>query len=58
MKETTAQGFLDNWDKVMGKKEDVFIPDGTLDHVRYGVKLASDLEVPALPSLGIIPSSE
>ncbi|EXK81349.1 hypothetical protein FOQG_14210 [Fusarium oxysporum f. sp. raphani 54005] len=55
--ETTAEGFLENWSKVMGDEKDVYIPKDTLDHVRYGVRLASGLEVPELPSLGIIPTT-
>ncbi|KAF9786542.1 hypothetical protein IL306_014124 [Fusarium sp. DS 682] len=55
--ETTVEGYLANWDKVMGNEKDVYIPKDTLDHVRYGVRLASGLEVPELPSLGIIPTA-
>ncbi|KAK9382812.1 uncharacterized protein V2V93DRAFT_321661 [Kockiozyma suomiensis] len=56
--EETAKGFLDHWSEVYGKEKDVFIPKDTLDHVRYGVKYASGLEVPELSGFGIVPTSE
>lgn len=55
--ESTPEGFIKNWDKVMGIEDDVYIPRSTLDHVRYGVKLASGLEVSDIPGFGIIPKS-
>lgn len=55
--ETTPEGFIKNWDKVMGDVKDAYVPTGTLDHVRYGVLNASGVEVPALDGFGIVPSS-
>jgi len=36
----TAEGWLKDWDNVMGKTEDVYFADGCLDHVKYMVKNA------------------
>ncbi|VUC26558.1 unnamed protein product [Clonostachys rosea] len=55
--EFTPEGFIENWTEVMGKEEDIYIPKDTIDHVRYGVKLASGLEVADIPGFGIIPNS-
>jgi NAD(P)-dependent dehydrogenase (short-subunit alcohol dehydrogenase family) len=55
--ESTAQGFLDNWSDVFGDIKDAYIPTDTLDHVRYGVKHASGLEVPDIGAFGVVPSA-
>lgn len=55
--ESTAQGFLDNWSKVVGEIEDAYVPTSTMDHVRYGVKHASGLDVPDVNGFGIIPTA-
>lgn len=55
--ETTAQGFLDNWSAVFGDVKDAYIPLDTIDHVRYGVKLASGLDVPDIGAFGVVPST-
>lgn len=54
--ESTAQGFLDNWSAVFGETKDVYFPKDTLDHVRYGVKHASGLDVPDIGQFGIVPA--
>ncbi|CAI4218726.1 unnamed protein product [Parascedosporium putredinis] len=33
-RETTPEGFVKNWDKVMGDAKDVYLPTSTIDHVR------------------------
>ncbi|KAL4810594.1 NAD(P)-binding protein [Aspergillus unguis] len=54
--ETTAQGFIDNWSAVFGDVKDAYIPSSTIDHVRYGVKLASGIDVPDIGAFGVVPS--
>lgn len=54
--ETTAEGFLANWDTVMGEGKDVYFPSNTFDHVKYGVRIATGQEVPDI-ALGIVPTS-
>jgi NAD(P)-dependent dehydrogenase (short-subunit alcohol dehydrogenase family) len=56
--ETTPQGFLDNWPKVFGDVKDAYIPTSTLDHVRYGVKHASGIDVPDIGGFGIVPGAQ
>jgi len=53
--EATAEGFINNWGKVMGNEKDAYIPKNTIDHVRYGVWHASGLEVDDIPEFGIVP---
>lgn len=54
--ETTAEGYLANWDTIWGKTEDAYVPTGTLDHVRYGVLNATgqELKVEDIPGLGVL----
>lgn len=52
--ETSAKGFLANWAEVTGDVKDAYIPTDTLDHVRYGVKHASGLDVPDITGFGIV----
>ncbi|KAJ6011555.1 hypothetical protein N7451_002967 [Penicillium sp. IBT 35674x] len=56
--ETTPQGFLENWPAVFGDVKDAYIPTNTLDHVRYGVKHASGLDVPDIEGFGIVPDAK
>lgn len=39
--ETSPQGYLEHFDEVMGKTEDVYIPTDTLDLVSYAIKQAT-----------------
>jgi NAD(P)-dependent dehydrogenase (short-subunit alcohol dehydrogenase family) len=55
--ESTPEGFLRNWDKVTGDEREVYIPMDTLDHVRFGVKHASGLEVADIGAFGIVPKT-
>ncbi|KAJ9132473.1 FOX2-Hydratase-dehydrogenase-epimerase, peroxisomal [Pleurostoma richardsiae] len=53
--ENTPEGFIRNWNEVMGDSKDIYIPKSTLDHVRYGVLHASGLEVADISEFGIVP---
>jgi NAD(P)-dependent dehydrogenase (short-subunit alcohol dehydrogenase family) len=44
-KETTPEGFLANFDKVMGKSEDAFVPNDCLDQVTYSIKHATGVDL-------------
>ncbi|KAF4334386.1 FOX2-hydratase-dehydrogenase-epimerase peroxisomal [Fusarium beomiforme] len=57
-RETSAQGFIQNWSAVFGNEKDIYVPTSTLDHVRYGVKHASGLEVENIAGFGIIPTDK
>jgi hypothetical protein len=50
---TSAKGFLDNWDKVMGKGDTPFLGESTLDQVRYIVRHAHGKEMEDIPGFGI-----
>lgn len=41
----TAEGWLGDWDNVMGKREEIFLADGCLDHTSYIVKQALGQEM-------------
>ena len=39
--ETTPEGFLENFDRVMGTAEELYVPSDTLDQVRFAIKHAT-----------------
>ncbi|CAI6095998.1 unnamed protein product [Clonostachys chloroleuca] len=41
--ESSPEGYLANWDKVMGSSVDVYIPTDTIDVVSYAIKQATGL---------------
>jgi hypothetical protein len=43
--ETTAEGFLANFDKVMGDESDIYVPTDCLDLVSYAIKHATGQDV-------------
>ncbi|KAH8684373.1 hypothetical protein BGZ60DRAFT_426763 [Tricladium varicosporioides] len=44
-KEDTAEGYLANFDKVMGQLEDVYLPSDCLDQVSYAIKHATGIDL-------------
>lgn len=49
----TAEGFLNDWDKVMGKDDDPFLAESTLDQVKYIIRQAYGTEMEDIPEFGI-----
>lgn len=45
LKSETAEGFLANWDKVMGKGDTPFLGESTLDQVKYIIREAHGTEM-------------
>lgn len=52
-KQATAEGFLSDWDKVMGVGEEPFLADSTLDQVKYIIRHAHGQEMEDIPEFGI-----
>jgi len=44
---------LKDWDKVMGKNDQPYLANSTLDHVKYIIKQAHGVEMEDLPEFGI-----
>ena len=44
-KESTVEGYLANFDKVMGDTKDAFVPKDCLDQVSYAIKHATDVDL-------------
>ncbi len=53
VKSQTAEGFLEEWDKVMGKGATPFLADSTLDQVKYIIREAHGREMEDIPDFGI-----
>ncbi|EXJ63548.1 uncharacterized protein A1O5_11309 [Cladophialophora psammophila CBS 110553] len=53
LKSETAEGFLVDWDTVMGKGDTPFLADSTLDHVKYIIREAHGKEMEDIPDFGI-----
>jgi NAD(P)-dependent dehydrogenase (short-subunit alcohol dehydrogenase family) len=49
----TTQGWLKDWDKIMGKGEKPYIAKDCLDHVQYMVRNATGQEMEHIPGFGI-----
>lgn len=45
VKETTAEGYLANFDKVMGNTKDAYVPKDCLDQVTYAIKHATGTDL-------------
>jgi hypothetical protein len=52
-KQKTAEGFLGDWDKVMGKDDTPFLADSTLDQVKYIIRSAHGREMEDIAEFGI-----
>ncbi len=50
----TAEGWLKDWDNVMGKTEDVFIAADCLDHVKHIVRNATGKEMEEIQGFGLV----
>ena len=53
LKSQTAEGFLAEWDVVMGKGHTPFLADSTLDQVKYIIREAHGKEMEDIPGFGI-----
>ncbi len=49
----TAEGWLNDWDRVFGKTEEAYIAKDCLDHVQYMVRHATGKEMEHIPDFGI-----
>lgn len=49
----TTKGWLEDWDAVMGKTEDVYLAKDCLDHVQYMIRNATGEEMEDIPGFGI-----
>jgi NAD(P)-dependent dehydrogenase (short-subunit alcohol dehydrogenase family) len=47
--ETTVEGYLENFDKVMGNSEEAFVPKDCLDQVSYAIKHATGVDLGVIP---------
>ncbi|KAK5189965.1 hypothetical protein LTR47_005964 [Exophiala xenobiotica] len=54
LKSETSEGFLENWDKVMGDSDAPFLAENTLDHVKYIVRQAHGLEMEDMEEFSIV----
>lgn len=52
-KSDNAEGFLQNWDKVMGDKDTPYLATSTLDQVKYIIRFAHGKEMEEIPEFGI-----
>ncbi|KAL6364106.1 hypothetical protein LRP88_03539 [Fusarium phalaenopsidis] len=43
--ETTPEGYLANFDKVLGSTEELFVPKDTLDQISYAIRHATGIDV-------------
>jgi hypothetical protein len=53
VKSETPEGFLERWDKVLGKGDTPFIAESTLDQVKYIIREAYGTEMEDIPEFGI-----
>lgn len=49
----TPEGFLGDWNKVMGVNDTPYLADSTIDQVRYIVRQAYGEEMEDIPGFGI-----
>ena len=54
VKSETAEGFLESWDKVMGRGEEPYLADDTLDHVKYVIRQAHGVEMEDIADFSIV----
>lgn len=52
-KSETPEGYLKDWDSVMGKGETPFLGESTLDQVKYIIREAHGMEMENIPGFGI-----
>jgi hypothetical protein len=52
-KSSTPEGFLDDFDKVMGKDDTPFLAKSTLDQVKYVIRQAHGKEMEDIVDFGI-----
>jgi NAD(P)-dependent dehydrogenase (short-subunit alcohol dehydrogenase family) len=50
----TPEGYLENWDKVMGENQEIYSPVDTMDHVKYLIRNATGKEMEDIPGLGLL----
>lgn len=50
----TAEGWLKDWDKVMGKTDETYIATDCLDHVKFMIRNALGEEMEDVPNFGIV----
>ncbi len=53
LKSESPEGYLGNWDKVMGKGDDPYLAKSTLDQVKYIVREAYGEEMEDIPGFGL-----
>jgi hypothetical protein len=49
----TAEGFLENWDKVLGRGEETFLAENTLEHVKHVIRQAHGVEMEDIEEFSI-----
>lgn len=54
VKADTAEGFIENWDKVMGKGQEPYLANDTLDHVKYIIRHAHGTEMEDIADFSIV----
>ncbi|KAK5047277.1 hypothetical protein LTR84_006799 [Exophiala bonariae] len=53
-KSETTEGFLKDWDKVMGRGEEPYLAENTLDHVKYTIRQAYGVEMEDIAEFSIV----
>ena len=53
LKSESTEGFLQDWDTVMGTNDSPFLAESTLDHVKYVIRQAHGVEMEDIPAFGI-----
>ena len=52
-KQVSAEGFLADWDAVLGAGQEPYFASSTLDHVKYIIRQAYGTEMEDIPEFGI-----